>query len=68
MWYWGYRYPEETNRGLSDREDLYTPGELTVTLQPGETGWIKEADLTSLALPTSTVSPAKQGKCAAVEG
>jgi protein phosphatase len=38
------------------------------TLQPGETGWIKEADLASLALPTSTVSPAKQGKCAAVEG
>ena len=36
MWYWGYRYPEETRRGLSDREDLYTPGELMVTLQPGD--------------------------------
>ncbi|PSB13124.1 amylo-alpha-1,6-glucosidase [filamentous cyanobacterium CCP2] len=37
MWYWGYRYPEETDRGLSDREDLYTPGVLTTTLNPGDT-------------------------------
>jgi predicted glycogen debranching enzyme len=37
MWYWGYRYSEETRRGLSDREDLFTPGVLTVPLQPGET-------------------------------
>jgi 4-alpha-glucanotransferase len=37
MWYWGYHYPEETERGLSDREDLYTPGVLTVTLNPGDT-------------------------------
>ncbi|GAB4226995.1 MAG: amylo-alpha-1,6-glucosidase [Elainellaceae cyanobacterium] len=36
IWYWGYRYPEETKRGLSDREDLYTPGMLTVLLQPGD--------------------------------
>ena len=36
LWYWGYCYPEETRRGLSDREDLYTPGFLTVMLQPGE--------------------------------
>jgi predicted glycogen debranching enzyme len=37
MWYWGYRYAEETRRGLSDREDLFTPGVLSVLLQPGET-------------------------------
>ncbi|WAL61106.1 amylo-alpha-1,6-glucosidase [Thermocoleostomius sinensis] len=37
MWYWGYRYTEETKRGLSDREDLFTPGVLSVLLQPGET-------------------------------
>lgn len=55
--------PSATNLSPSPQRD--TPGS---TLQPGETGWIKEADLTSLALPTSTVSPAKQGKCAAVEG
>lgn len=36
MWYWGYRYPEETRRGLSDREDLFTPGLLNVLLQPGD--------------------------------
>lgn len=37
MWYWGYRYPEETQRGLADTEDLYSPGYLTVMLAPGET-------------------------------
>ncbi len=37
FWYWNYALPEETHRGLGDREDLYSPGYLTVTLQPGET-------------------------------
>ncbi|MFM7425519.1 MAG: amylo-alpha-1,6-glucosidase [Elainella sp.] len=37
LWYWGYRYPEETQRGLTDTEDLYSPGYLLVTLAPGET-------------------------------
>jgi glycogen debranching enzyme len=36
-WYWNYILPEETRRGLSDKEDLYSPGYLSVTLQPGET-------------------------------
>ncbi|MBF2073713.1 MAG: glycogen debranching enzyme family protein [Synechococcales cyanobacterium C42_A2020_086] len=36
LWYWGYRYPEETQRGLADTEDLYSPGCLTVLLAPGE--------------------------------
>ncbi|AFZ31174.1 glycogen debranching enzyme [Gloeocapsa sp. PCC 7428] len=35
VWYWNYRLPEETNRGLSDREDLYSPGYLTIHLDPG---------------------------------
>ncbi|MBW4658440.1 MAG: amylo-alpha-1,6-glucosidase [Drouetiella hepatica Uher 2000/2452] len=35
-WYWGYRYPEETRRGLADQEDLYCPGNLMVSLEPGE--------------------------------
>lgn len=35
MWYWDYRLPEETLRGLGDREDLFSPGYLTVHLQPG---------------------------------
>ena len=37
LWYWNYYYPEENQRGLGDREDLYSPGYLTVMLQPGET-------------------------------
>jgi 4-alpha-glucanotransferase len=36
FWYWNYHLPEETQRGLSDREDLYSPGYLTVTLVPGD--------------------------------
>ncbi|RUR86831.1 amylo-alpha-1,6-glucosidase [Chlorogloeopsis fritschii PCC 9212] len=36
VWYWNYHLPEETRRGLSDREDLYSPGYLTVTLRPGD--------------------------------
>lgn len=35
FWYFNYHYPEETKRGLCDREDLYSPGELTVSLKPG---------------------------------
>lgn len=54
-WYWSYHYPEETHRGLSDYEDLYSPGYLVVLLQPGETitlearvGW-PEASLSPLS-------------------
>ncbi len=35
VWYWNYHLPEETRRGLGDREDLYSPGYLSVTLKPG---------------------------------
>jgi glycogen debranching enzyme len=37
VWYWHYGLPEETKRGLGDKEDLYSPGYLIVTLQPGDT-------------------------------
>ncbi|MEH2113193.1 amylo-alpha-1,6-glucosidase [Nostoc sp.] len=37
VWYWDYGLSEETKRGLSDKEDLYSPGYLIVTLQPGDT-------------------------------
>jgi glycogen debranching enzyme len=37
VWYWSYALNEETQRGLSDREDLYSPGYLSVVLQPGDT-------------------------------
>ncbi|HIK06509.1 MAG TPA: amylo-alpha-1,6-glucosidase [Trichormus sp. M33_DOE_039] len=36
VWYWNYEFPEETERGLGDREDLFSPGYLTVTLKPGD--------------------------------
>ncbi|MEH2070276.1 MAG: amylo-alpha-1,6-glucosidase [Nostoc sp.] len=36
VWYWNYRFSEETKRGLGDREDLHSPGYLIVTLQPGD--------------------------------
>ena len=35
VWYWNYHFPEETRRGLSDREDLFSPGYLSVALKPG---------------------------------
>lgn len=37
VWYWNYYYPEENKRGVADREDLWCPGLLTITLQPGDT-------------------------------
>ncbi|MEC4812117.1 MAG: amylo-alpha-1,6-glucosidase [Scytonema sp. PMC 1069.18] len=36
VWYWNYSLPEEMERGLGDREDLFSPGYLTVTLEPGD--------------------------------
>lgn len=36
VWYWDYLLPEEKKRGLGDREDLYSPGYLTVKLEPGD--------------------------------
>jgi glycogen debranching enzyme len=37
VWYWHYALNEETQRGLCDREDLYSPGYLSVVLHPGDT-------------------------------
>ncbi|MEA5575609.1 amylo-alpha-1,6-glucosidase [Anabaena sp. UHCC 0451] len=37
LWYWNYSLPAETKRGLGDRQDLYSPGYLTINLQPGDT-------------------------------
>ncbi len=37
IWYWNYALPEETRRGLGDREDLYSPGYLSVALESGDT-------------------------------
>ncbi len=37
IWYLNYGLQEETRRGLGDREDLYSPGYLSVVLEPGDT-------------------------------
>lgn len=55
VWYWDYGYLEETQRGLNDREDLYSPGYLTLTLQPGDTLTL-EARVRS-AMPTQPFTP-----------
>ncbi len=36
VWYWNYQLLEETQRGLGDREDFFSPGYLTVALNPAD--------------------------------
>ena len=36
IWYWNYLLLEEEERGLNHREDLYSPGYLSIQLQPGD--------------------------------
>jgi predicted glycogen debranching enzyme len=36
QWYYSFVYEREQERGLDDREDLFTPGVLRVALRPGE--------------------------------
>ncbi|MBW4472977.1 MAG: amylo-alpha-1,6-glucosidase [Stenomitos rutilans HA7619-LM2] len=52
-WYWNYYYPEEANRGLDYLEDLFSPGYLTVSLQPGETVTLEAR----VGLPVSSPHP-----------
>jgi 4-alpha-glucanotransferase len=51
VWYWNYRLPEETNRGLGDREDLYSPGYLTIALETGNCLTLEARVGASSALP-----------------
>ncbi|MGF1515751.1 MAG: amylo-alpha-1,6-glucosidase [Elainellaceae cyanobacterium] len=53
VWYWDYCYPEETKRGLSDREDLYSPGYLVMPLEPGASVTLE------VSLGNSGLSPLK---------
>lgn len=62
FWYNNYRYPEETKRGLNDREDLYSPGYLNVVLHPGDR-LILEAHTRSHA-PSRPFSPPTEEKFA----
>lgn len=51
IWYWNYHYLEEYQRGLDYLEDLYSPGYLTVLLQPGDTVTLEAR----VGLPTSVL-------------
>jgi predicted glycogen debranching enzyme len=35
-WYYNFEYEYERNRGLEYHEDIYTPGRITLTLNPGQ--------------------------------
>ncbi|MBD2036758.1 glycogen debranching enzyme N-terminal domain-containing protein [Leptolyngbya sp. FACHB-321] len=50
-WYWSYYYPVEARRGLDYLEDLFSPGYLTVWLQPGETVTLEAR----VGLPSTTL-------------
>ncbi|WP_341526384.1 amylo-alpha-1,6-glucosidase [Nostoc sp. UHCC 0302] len=66
VWYWNYGLPEETQRGLGDKEDLYSPGYLTVTLQPGDTVTLEARvgfpDPEQSILPTETFPEAVEAE------
>jgi predicted glycogen debranching enzyme len=53
FWYWNYGLPEETVRGLGDREDLYSPGYLTIPLSPGDSVTLEAR----VGFPNGTQSP-----------
>ena len=58
-WYRNYHYPEETRRGLGDREDLFSPGNLIVSLEPGETVILEaRVRLPEIALSDAPPDPA----------
>jgi len=40
LWYYGYLYYRERDRGLDCTEDLYSPGVIQWTLRPGETVYL----------------------------
>lgn len=56
LWYWNYYYPTENQRGLPDREDLYSPGYLTVILPP-ETSIILEAKVGCFEAESEQLNP-----------
>lgn len=47
VWYWGYNWPAEWERGLADSEDLYRTGFIETELKAGKT-FVLSAGLTRL--------------------
>ncbi|BAZ52481.1 glycogen debranching enzyme [Nostoc sp. NIES-4103] len=66
VWYWNYELPEETQRGLGDYEDLYSPGYLTVVLRPGDAVTLEVQmgfpDLRQSALTSETFAEAVEAE------
>ncbi|NET73269.1 MAG: hypothetical protein F6K62_20745 [Sphaerospermopsis sp. SIO1G2] len=57
LWYWNYALPAETKRGLGDHQDLYSPGYLTVELQPGDSVTLEaKVGLPNIQQPTLTAN------------
>lgn len=68
VWYWNYYYSEEAARGLDCQEDLYSPGYLTVLLQPGDTVTLDASvGLPTAALPELTASSFDRAVAAEVQ-
>jgi len=40
-WWYNLEFPRERERGFDHHEDLFAPGQLTLTLLPGETGVVR---------------------------
>jgi predicted glycogen debranching enzyme len=47
-WYWNYHWPREFERGLSDREDCFRPGNVVFTLDNGQSA-VLSAGLNALS-------------------
>ncbi|HEY9906736.1 MAG TPA: amylo-alpha-1,6-glucosidase [Thermosynechococcaceae cyanobacterium] len=52
VWYWGYFYPEEAQRGLDCQEDFYSPGYLSVAMQSSDRLQLKAQVGFPVSLPT----------------
>jgi predicted glycogen debranching enzyme len=39
-WYWNFKHRVESERGLDYSEDLFTPGHITMSIEPGETATV----------------------------
>ncbi|MDB5296684.1 MAG: hypothetical protein JWO31_2667 [Phycisphaerales bacterium] len=50
-WWYGHRYPLETDRGLDDREDLFTPGRFGTESDDGRLTLTVWASVDPVALP-----------------
>jgi predicted glycogen debranching enzyme len=62
QWYWNFKHPVESARGLDDLEDLVCPARLRVTLDPGIATTIIATCETTEPLPASVSLKAEQAR------